>query len=113
MVGKIYFIAVEEYAAQNLVSYDELDGPAHKKFLINDSCQRFASHLPKNKINGKNYYCVDGCFCGIYRKQIKKYAVNKNLKKSLRLFNAGFERMKRNIKDEGLFSWIRNSLGMY
>lgn len=89
------------------IDYVEHDYPKEKNhedrgwFFSKWDCEKNIEYQQDYmKKNLSSLSCVDRCFCGLYRIQLKKYFKKGNYKRSWLLLIAGFHRM---LKDHVIF----------
>lgn len=110
MVGKIFICAEEVYSDEthsDLVDYVEHDYPKEDShdlrgwFFTKQSCE---DSIEYNRLNGEldessSYYCVDRCFCTLYRIKIMQEFKKGNIRRAFILLSAGFKRMMKDFRE--------------
>lgn len=109
MTGRTYIFAEEVYKNGLLVEYNEYEDGF--RFASRHSCEAVSINFTKDTQNGSNIYCVDVCMCKLYRKKIVEKIKLQEYNRARILLFAGLERMKRDIKVQGIIPWLKNLIG--
>jgi len=110
MVGKIFIHAEEIYSDSSMseiVDYIEHDYPRGKTnqdrgwFFIHSECESNINEYQQDYmlVNNSRMYCVDRCFCGLYRIKLWESIKQLKIKRSWVLLIAGFKRMVINFRE--------------